>query len=325
MAPKRKAAVSETNKTPEKRRTRSSGLLDATQVDGLTSTRSATNRFSDSTPITRPPVTRTYAKRRHTKLPYASCNSPESLKENSTGQPQHHIARSDGDDSEDQLILSPSKTRSWQRLPTRTKKNRISRVYMHSVEIVSPPKRDTQSQQNDTGSPVPTRQLQEQEQSDDPLSSPFPTNERKLARMAASASPSKKRNVNPHPAPASVVLSHKTPVRIPHGSPSKRLGTTHLSPSSLPRVLPAHLHHCLKAQKRAILCALRNPPDFIHTDHEDSETEDDGPLTNDVAFQQLTDLLNGTVVRGEGNSCLLLGPRGSGKTLVGGLFHNARS
>ncbi|CAK5264596.1 unnamed protein product [Mycena citricolor] len=35
---------------------------------------------------------------------------------------------------------------------------------------------------------------------------------------------------------------------------------------------------------------------------------------NHIALKQLHDLLTGTVVRGEGNSCLLLGPRGSGKT-----------
>jgi hypothetical protein len=40
-----------------------------------------------------------------------------------------------------------------------------------------------------------------------------------------------------------------------------------------------------------------------------------GP-TNIAAFQQLKDLLVGTVSRGEGNSCFVLGPRGSGKTTV---------
>ncbi|KIM46155.1 hypothetical protein M413DRAFT_16890 [Hebeloma cylindrosporum] len=35
---------------------------------------------------------------------------------------------------------------------------------------------------------------------------------------------------------------------------------------------------------------------------------------NDIASKQLSDLINGTVTRAEGNSCLLLGPRGSGKS-----------
>jgi origin recognition complex subunit 4 len=48
----------------------------------------------------------------------------------------------------------------------------------------------------------------------------------------------------------------------------------------------------------------------------EEQEEEDGPLTNTVASQQLSDLLIGTVTRGEGNSCLLLGPRGSGKTRV---------
>ncbi|KAJ7283624.1 origin recognition complex subunit 4 C-terminus-domain-containing protein [Mycena rebaudengoi] len=38
--------------------------------------------------------------------------------------------------------------------------------------------------------------------------------------------------------------------------------------------------------------------------------------TNALALKQLSDLLEGTVARGEGNSCLLLGPRGSGKTRI---------
>jgi hypothetical protein len=40
-----------------------------------------------------------------------------------------------------------------------------------------------------------------------------------------------------------------------------------------------------------------------------------GPI-NTAAFSQLKDLLVGTVSRGEGNSCFVLGPRGSGKTVV---------
>ncbi|KAG0709662.1 AAA ATPase domain-containing protein [Suillus ampliporus] len=38
--------------------------------------------------------------------------------------------------------------------------------------------------------------------------------------------------------------------------------------------------------------------------------------TNTAASQQLKDLLAGTVIRGEGNSCFVLGPRGSGKTAL---------
>ena len=43
---------------------------------------------------------------------------------------------------------------------------------------------------------------------------------------------------------------------------------------------------------------------------------EDYPPTNNAAHEQLSDLLQGTVVRGEGNSCLVIGPSGSGKTQV---------
>lgn len=37
---------------------------------------------------------------------------------------------------------------------------------------------------------------------------------------------------------------------------------------------------------------------------------------NSIAIQELADLIDGTVHRAEGNSCLILGPRGSGKSTV---------
>nr|GAT44090.1 predicted protein [Mycena chlorophos] len=64
---------------------------------------------------------------------------------------------------------------------------------------------------------------------------------------------------------------------------------------------------CLQAQKREILRLLQNPLDVA---------KEDETAPSRVAFQQLGDLLGGTVDRGEGNSCLLLGPRGSGKTTL---------
>ncbi len=69
---------------------------------------------------------------------------------------------------------------------------------------------------------------------------------------------------------------------------------------------------CLEIQKRATLCYLKQSLQRYYRDD-----ADDGELPNDLAVAQLTDLLHGTIERGEGNSCLLLGPRGSGKTLVG--------
>ncbi len=44
--------------------------------------------------------------------------------------------------------------------------------------------------------------------------------------------------------------------------------------------------------------------------------ENGGPSANAVALEELKALLTGTLERGEGNSCLLIGPRGSGKSRV---------
>ncbi|KAI9000673.1 origin recognition complex subunit 4 C-terminus-domain-containing protein [Trametes punicea] len=63
-------------------------------------------------------------------------------------------------------------------------------------------------------------------------------------------------------------------------------------------------------QKRAVLRALQRPPEIDEID----VYGDDYPPTNRLAYEQLSDLLVGTVARGEGNSCLLIGASGSGKT-----------
>ncbi|KAG7449177.1 uncharacterized protein BT62DRAFT_887898 [Guyanagaster necrorhizus] len=78
--------------------------------------------------------------------------------------------------------------------------------------------------------------------------------------------------------------------------------------------LPLQFHECLNSQKYAILHALRNMSDIqLENDIED---EDDMDRTNTSTSQNLDELLCGTVERGEGNSCLLLGPRGTGKTMM---------
>ncbi|KAG1866593.1 AAA ATPase domain-containing protein [Suillus subalutaceus] len=81
------------------------------------------------------------------------------------------------------------------------------------------------------------------------------------------------------------------------------------SPTRIPRNLPSHLGTCLRLQKCAMLLELQN------CSMEFSEDAILGP-TNTAASQQLKDLLAGTVTRGEGNSCFVLGPRGSGKTTI---------
>ncbi|KAJ3555828.1 hypothetical protein NM688_g2361 [Phlebia brevispora] len=75
--------------------------------------------------------------------------------------------------------------------------------------------------------------------------------------------------------------------------------------------LPTRLHACLETQKRAVLRLLKDMPAIDESSIEDGTAED---TTSTLAFRQLCLLLNGTVDRGEGNSCFLTGPRGSGKT-----------
>lgn len=78
---------------------------------------------------------------------------------------------------------------------------------------------------------------------------------------------------------------------------------------SLDETLPSHLHSCLNAQKRAILRTLQRPSA--------QAIEGDNPfVVNEFATRQLADLIEGTMMRAEGNSCILLGPRGSGKSRV---------
>ncbi|KAF8913928.1 origin recognition complex subunit 4 C-terminus-domain-containing protein [Gymnopilus junonius] len=69
--------------------------------------------------------------------------------------------------------------------------------------------------------------------------------------------------------------------------------------------LPEHLDFSLRLQKRAIFRSLRSSK---------QQTFNAEPSVNDIATRQLADLVDGTMTRAEGNSCLLLGPRSSGKS-----------
>ena len=78
--------------------------------------------------------------------------------------------------------------------------------------------------------------------------------------------------------------------------------------------LPAYYRPCLRAQKQIIMTALRNAPE-LDLEGDQGET----PSTNGLGYDDFCDfrgLLTGSVVCGEGNSCSLIEPRGSGKTRV---------
>ncbi|KAH9482663.1 Origin recognition complex subunit 4 [Psilocybe cubensis] len=73
--------------------------------------------------------------------------------------------------------------------------------------------------------------------------------------------------------------------------------------------LPVHLHPFFYTQKRSIMKMLQRP--IFKVDAPELEVS-----VNVVAASQLAELIEGTVMRAEGNSCLLLGPRGSGKSAI---------
>jgi hypothetical protein len=98
-------------------------------------------------------------------------------------------------------------------------------------------------------------------------------------------------------------------------SPRKHDGAA--SPSRLPRPLPSQFTAQFRAQKSAIFRALREPTVLSSQTAVVDENASDKDLdTAALAAKQLRSLLKGTTERGEGNSCMLIGPKSSGKTHV---------
>lgn len=94
------------------------------------------------------------------------------------------------------------------------------------------------------------------------------------------------------------------------GSSKAIMNTIQQSGPQNSNFLPSHLHSCLNAQKRAILRTLQHPTARVD--------DSDNLSVNEIASRQLANLIEGTTMRAEGNSCILLGPRGSGKSRVSG-------
>lgn len=223
--------------------------------------------------------------------------------------PHHEQEESGGDHDADELNLSPPDPVVPCTTPPPS--SRTARIIMHSVEITTP--RAFQSLLP-TASPAPSTRH-----------SPAKT------RISAGIAYNVPELITASPSLSSTLQPPQTPNRhtkqtgqLPN-SPSKaklqsKSPTKNQLPSSglqsatrIPRNLPLHLGTCLRLQKRVILAELQN------CSMESDEDVGLGP-TNTVAFQQLKDLLAGTVSRGEGNSCFVLGPRGSGKTTVSRLL-----
>ncbi|KAJ7638841.1 origin recognition complex subunit 4 C-terminus-domain-containing protein [Roridomyces roridus] len=120
--------------------------------------------------------------------------------------------------------------------------------------------------------------------------------------------PAKRRKIRPpSPAPDSDSEPDSGLSSLPASSPQPHEEVS--PPTSVESLIPnvADLSSCLNAQKRHILRTILHPPDL---------PDEDADSANPIALKQLRDLLKGTVERGEGNSCLVIGPRGSGKTRI---------
>ena len=178
------------------------------------------------------------------------------------------------------------------------------RIIMDAVEIVAPnrPRQPFASNQNTPALPGTSPAKLPNTL---PPAIPVEPNTPSRSRASSQTPPGRKRRrCERTPSPEPPRLS----------SPSKRVTRSGaLTTPGTKRIakLPVHYHPCLQAQKRAIMAALNNPPEL-----DPEGDQDKTPSSNELAYDDLRDLLTGSVVRGEGNSCLLMGPRGSGKSRV---------
>jgi origin recognition complex subunit 4 len=194
-----------------------------------------------------------------------------------------HTSDREDDESDDELSFLP-KRRATNKKPLEEVSAKVPRLPRVFVEIVSPAPR--------TPKHLTTNAITR-------LASPTPTRSRVIRRTSPSLTPS------------------ITPTKLASAkgtSPSKPLAQSalHADESGLSHGSSRYPPSCLYAQKRAILHALLHPNTAVF----DREDENGEPSANAVALEQLKALLIGTLDRGEGNSCLLVGPRGSGKSRV---------
>ncbi|KAK7049497.1 origin recognition complex subunit 4 [Paramarasmius palmivorus] len=99
--------------------------------------------------------------------------------------------------------------------------------------------------------------------------------------------------------------SEIVPNRVIPTSPTKAKQVSDVPQFDLPASLLAY--------KRAILSQLQNPVVSLAPEASDDDEEEN---TIEAAKEQIKELLHGSVHRSEGNSCMVLGPRGSGKSRI---------
>lgn len=283
MPAKRKASASQNPDEPiaTRRRTRTT----AASLSSLTLSRNPLPREVHPSPPKQLPESTTFSTpkrkdddKRLTRSQTKASSAVHSLPQN--GDP---ISDRDDSQSEDELSFLPARKATNMKRSERVsaKAPQLPRVF---VEILSParrtPKHPTANPFINPASPTPTRPRVIRKSSPSPPQSP-------TRKKAVST-----KRIRP-PRPLVKPAPH-----VEESSPSH----------SSSRYPPS----CLYAQKRAILSALFRPNTAVF----DREDEGGEPSANAVALEQLKALLTGTLERGEGNSCLLIGPRGSGKSHV---------
>ncbi|KAJ7276432.1 origin recognition complex subunit 4 C-terminus-domain-containing protein [Mycena haematopus] len=297
MAIKRKASVDAVGESPTKRVTRlqSSHVADAAVGGKIVVTRMDTPRRN-----------KTYA---GTRRSFAA--------DSATTSTRPHRQRNSSLQSEDELILRPKPRSPHTSAPDPPSRTRSGKIFPRSSDAMPRPTvmrlGEPEDSMENLPTPSPSPSKRSTRSSPVKPSPPKPT-PRKTA-SPAKRRPLKARTTSPvsdsqSPEPLPPTTSSRVEPIFPAEKPTLpsspvHISIHHASTNKLPSIISSQ--HCLNAQKREILRAIQNPPDLV-----DEEEES----TNHTALKQLSDLLEGTVVRGEGNSCLLLGPRGSGKTRI---------
>ncbi|TFK98588.1 origin recognition complex subunit 4 C-terminus-domain-containing protein [Pterulicium gracile] len=282
-----KALASNTKDTPNRRSTRNPWPKKAEPL----STRRA--RCPSLTPRITPNVKRTYGKPRATRVASSTQRSPS---------PAISSAGSRGSSPPVSPATSPSKPYST--APSSPKHSQSpSPKTTRLFSSLTPVSRNS-SPLTDEGLGVP---LSEGEKEDH-----VPTSDPVVDEIVISDESDFEEQEPEHDEPLHDLTDEDEELLTPFVSPppspriSSKSRNNHPSADSSSSSSPSTLSACLNAQKRSILSALSNPVNL--------ELAKDEAHGNAIAYEKLSALINGSIERGETNSCLVIGARNSGKT-----------
>ncbi|KAG7096915.1 hypothetical protein E1B28_004319 [Marasmius oreades] len=206
---------------------------------------------------------------------------------------RRNISEQDGEESEDELNLVPNSTK----LPKTTRsvsKSPRQPTKAKQVNVVIPTKPET------TCTRARKRAAKEVSVSQEVIHDEPGEYTRKRRKLAS-----------PEPEEHSVSSTRaSSPMQVQSSQPTATILRAPQK-SITNNLLPSEISTALLAQKRAVLHKLQHPSS-IGGSLQEASLEN----TNDLAAKQVADILEGSVFRGEGNSCMILGPRGSGKTQI---------